>query len=282
MCGLEPEPCGTSTYPEVSYAVESLRTGAGQLSCRRRLPARSATTRSLSATEDGTSPPERASCELSSRPATVVFSSFSISAAAARRASVCSRSRRCSPARISRTSRAEPASAKLICSGIASPACSQMASAAAGSHSAIDSSTTTAENSRRRNAASAALRLSAISTAIPNCVATASAQLRAPSIPVTIRMLIPDSPHRLLVAGCDAIPSDLPNTWVQCASGSARFAAYARRRRSIYSLGLNQKVPRSGAGRSAPIERPIPAGPYFAVLLPRLNRPAAGRRCDTP
>src|ERR1035441_6345267 len=116
-----------------------------------------------------------------------------MAAAAARRASVCSRSRRGRAARISRTRRAAPERAKLICRGMARPACSQMASAEAGSHSAIVSSITTAANSRRRSAPSAALRPSAISTSMPSCTASTAAQLRAPSTPVTIRMLISNS-----------------------------------------------------------------------------------------
>ena len=113
-----------------------------------------------------------------------------MAAAAARRANACSRSRRCRAARISRISRATPESAKLICSGIARPAFSQILSAAAGSHSATVSSTMTAENSRRRNWARAAFRPSATSTSMPSCALTTAAQFRAPSIPVTIRMLI--------------------------------------------------------------------------------------------
>ena len=77
----------------------------GALNCWRRLPARSATVRSRSATATGTPLPFSASCECSSRPATVVFNSVSMAAAAARRASVCSRSRRLRAARISRTRR---------------------------------------------------------------------------------------------------------------------------------------------------------------------------------
>ena len=84
----------------------------------------------------GTSLPFSASCECSSRPATVVFNSVSMAAAAARRASACSRSRRCSAARISRISRAAPGDGKVDLQGMARPACSQIFSAAAGSHSA--------------------------------------------------------------------------------------------------------------------------------------------------
>jgi len=94
---------------------------------------------------------------------------------------VCSRSRRCRAARISRTRRAAPARAKLICRGMARAACSQMASAAAGSHSAMVSSTTTAANSRRAQRAERGLAALGTSISIPSCDATTAAQLRAPS-----------------------------------------------------------------------------------------------------
>ena len=86
------------------------------------LPARPLSRR-RSATGAGTPFPLSASSDCSSNPAIVDLSSVSIADAAARLASACSRWRRYSAALISRTRRAAPESAKLICSGIASPAC---------------------------------------------------------------------------------------------------------------------------------------------------------------
>ena len=88
------------------------------------------------------------------------------------------------------------ASAPLAANGTTSV---QLSGLPAGSHSASVSSITTAVKQCRFSSASAHLRPSATSTSMPICAATASAQLRAPSIPVTIKMLmlfLPDSTPR--------------------------------------------------------------------------------------
>ena len=100
-------------------AIRSDDNGADN--CSRSVPARSTTSRSFSATTAGMSPWERASCDCNSNPETVFLSSISIDAEAARSAAVCSRSRRCRAARISRMILAAPETAKLICIGMARP-----------------------------------------------------------------------------------------------------------------------------------------------------------------
>jgi len=128
------------------------------------------------------------SCVCSKSPVTVSRSSLSMEVAAAESTASCSRSRRESAARTSRTSLPHPEIAKLISRGIASPACFSNESELGSLDSTRDSSITTIANSRLRNAASASLRLPAFSTGIPNCFESTAAQFSAPVIPVTIRM----------------------------------------------------------------------------------------------
>src|SRR6185437_8146730 len=155
----------------------------------RRLPASSAISLSLSASCGGTDGSARASCDCSSRPATVSRRLLSSDEAAARSAAACSSWRRLRAARISRTRRPHPEMAKLISSGMARPECLKMASASPVAASSKELSSTTMEWPRRRSAARASLRLETVSTARLNCLATTAAQFSAPAIPVTRRTL---------------------------------------------------------------------------------------------